>query len=683
MQNEVSNPNSILNQSKSRKNNNINNNKKQPQQQSDLVQTTTTTPIKASSAIPPSVSLEETWNILQPRHDWNKFGAHIEFFEYAAKRLNVQKPEDWYQVTRSDIVRIGGVGLISNYYNNSFLKALQTIYPDTEWHPWLFKSGPGQGHWKIKENRKVYFDWLAKKIGITNPEDWYNVTKQTIIDNHGSGIISNHYNNSLLAALEDLYPQFKWLPWLFRGGAHRAYFQTKANRKLFFIWLAEKMEISSQEEWGRVTKDIVAKYGGASMLREHYNDSVFDALQSLFISETWMPWLVGALKRRDYWRVKGNRKKFLEWLARQLGFSQPEDWFNVTHEQIVSRGGYKLLERFDQDMSKILTDAFPRHASLWAQLSRFHPTLQGTASSVVEALKKFLDNLGHTLGVRGLDDWYRVSKLDIRQKSDDDYAYLRRHGGLVASLAKCYPHFQWDAKKFLYSSSTSSSSDGLGSKEHTIPQLRLMRYIPILFQNHEVYRHYVHPDIALTKIGALTTLDMYVPSANIGFKYMSGRLYRNILDSEETRKKLIKRDDRLRTLFSNVGVTLVLVPYWWNSKPQSLVATIRSIRPDLDLHTDWNQLRSAAASLSRYQSKKALQDLDQPASLEGAADSSHKQQQKSGSKRKTINPISAAPPKRIENLLLKRKQYAKKNNSRAKNKKLMERQQQEQQIEEI
>jgi hypothetical protein len=46
--------------------------------------------------------------------------------EWLAKKLNVNKKEDWYRVTNEAVKSVGGGGLVQ-YHGGSFTKALQVF----------------------------------------------------------------------------------------------------------------------------------------------------------------------------------------------------------------------------------------------------------------------------------------------------------------------------------------------------------------------------------------------------------------------------------------------------------------------------------------------------------------------------------------------------------------------------
>src|SRR5690349_21128292 len=136
--------------------------------------------------------------------------THYQFFVWLGDKLGYKCLEDWYQVTAEDFNRNGGGGLLRNSFGNSPSKALKSIYPDHEWKLWNFKTVP-QGYWEKTENQRAFFDRLSKTLGYECLEDWYNVTREDIIENRGGRLLNEHYNGSPSKALQTVYPQHNWM----------------------------------------------------------------------------------------------------------------------------------------------------------------------------------------------------------------------------------------------------------------------------------------------------------------------------------------------------------------------------------------------------------------------------------------------------------------------------------------
>jgi hypothetical protein len=71
------------------------------------------------------------------------------------------------------------------------LEALQAVYPSL-----ANGAHKPHGYWKDKANQKSFFDQLAIKWNIKNPEDWNKFTTKDVL-REGGGFIVTYYNESL------------------------------------------------------------------------------------------------------------------------------------------------------------------------------------------------------------------------------------------------------------------------------------------------------------------------------------------------------------------------------------------------------------------------------------------------------------------------------------------------------
>ena len=47
-----------------------------------------------------------------------------------------------------------------------------------------------------------------------------------------------------------------------------------------------------------------------------------------------------------FWELAKNRRRYLRWLGKELGFRQPEDWYRIRTDEIKRRHGEQLLTRY-------------------------------------------------------------------------------------------------------------------------------------------------------------------------------------------------------------------------------------------------------------------------------------------------------------------------------------------------
>jgi hypothetical protein len=154
-------------------------------------------------------------------------------------------------VTYSDVIKHGGVGLIGKVYNGSLVNALKSVYPEFQWEEWNF-SRVTAGFWKEKSNQKAFLDYVAKKLGIINTEDWYRV-KQSDIHRMGGDRLLRYYGDSLTKALQTIYPDSNWEMWRF-GRSPRGFWDDQNNASKFLQSVSNQLGLNTVAELYTITR---------------------------------------------------------------------------------------------------------------------------------------------------------------------------------------------------------------------------------------------------------------------------------------------------------------------------------------------------------------------------------------------------------------------------------------------
>jgi hypothetical protein len=76
---------------------------------------------------------------------------------------------------------------------------------------------------------------------------------------------------------------------------------------------------------------------------------------------------------------------------------------------------------------------------------------------------------------------------------------------------------------------------------------------------------------------------IFLPHLSLALEYQGEQHYfpkDNYIQSLETRQRI---DQAKRKFASQFGVTLISIPFWWDTSSKSLAATIECFRPDIKL----------------------------------------------------------------------------------------------------
>lgn len=124
----------------------------------------------------------------------SNIGAHKKFFDLLQDRLGIKQWEEWYNIKWKEIIDYGGGALIRKHYENSYIKALTTVYPERKWKIWKFNQ-VSPSYWKELKNHKIFFDELFNELNLKSWNEWYNVSLMQVNSLGGRGLLSKHYGN--------------------------------------------------------------------------------------------------------------------------------------------------------------------------------------------------------------------------------------------------------------------------------------------------------------------------------------------------------------------------------------------------------------------------------------------------------------------------------------------------------
>ena len=161
-----------------------------------------------------------------------------------------------------------------------------------------------------------------------------------------------------------------------------------------------------------------------------YNNSPMEVLDSLGENPITAP-EPPTSRQKHYWNSPENQRKFADALARKLGFDplqNPIGWYNVTRDDFIASSGGGLLQQFQSSPYLFLKAVYPEHSFLPWKFRR----LSQHASRDPEALKVAIKFIEDSLGLRDMEDWYRVSAPQLEELGVNQF--LLRAGGLVQVL---------------------------------------------------------------------------------------------------------------------------------------------------------------------------------------------------------------------------------------------------------
>jgi len=240
---------------------------------------------------------------MAPKGTWKNKLNHKIFFYYLQRQLEINEKEDWYlHLSLLQIQKLGGRGMMVEFYNNSPLSFLKEMVPNYLWLPWKFKCVP-MGFWKKIESHVWYFEWLCVELNFNVPDSFYSLTLNPILKNYGWGLLQQYYSNSFESFVFGLNPEVKWVEWKFKGT--KKWENTKNHRK-FFEWLGDKMGFTCYSDWSHLTAAHISFFNGIALISRYYNGSVNEFV-SKYLKE----------RKKEKEEIL-NQKEMQDWLHRTI-----------------------------------------------------------------------------------------------------------------------------------------------------------------------------------------------------------------------------------------------------------------------------------------------------------------------------------------------------------------------------
>lgn len=478
---------------------------------------------------------EYNWDVFSFSNTPQKTQNPRAFCDWFACQFGIVKQEDWYIVTYEALRQKGGSGLLqqSDY---SLFKLLQAVYPEYLWYNWLFVY-PSRNLWNSADNQRKCLDWLAEELNVATTEHWYTVTSESLKEKGGSSLLS-HYDDFLAIALENIYQEYYWAPWLFPKVPFR-YWTTTTNQRKYFDWLAELFEIGNEEDWESVRVEDIKSTGGMSLI-VHYGN-LASALRSVYPEKQW----------------NSPERIFFDSLATRLGIENQADWYTVGVEVVREHNGASVLSNHG-NLFNALQKSYPEYQWFpWPFLHTAHNMWNNT-----ENHRKCIDWLADKFGIERPEQWYGVTIQSVKE-SGGGGLIAQHEGSLIKALISVYPEFEWNTLWRL--------SEGQG---YIWNLLRMLVKCDVLL-NHKLLDPYSE--------NKKVELDVYIPQLELAFEYQGMQHYKTGTFGSDTLDRQQLRDEAKKALCKSLGITLIDIPYWWDNTGSALLSTLQRHRPDLSL----------------------------------------------------------------------------------------------------
>lgn len=358
------------------------------------------------------------------------------FFYSIADSLGMKDKEDWYKMTKEDVIRFGGERMLEKHFNGSVRKALETNFPYHSWKTWKFgeKIIKPRGYWNDEESQRNYLIELGREMEVKEWSDWYDVTIAEICEKGGSGLLFK-YDNSPSKMITSLLNEHSWEIDKFTRRP-KGYLGDLMKQRNYLEDLGKELNIKKMEDWYRVSIAQIAEKRGQSLLMK-YNKSPSKMITSIFSDHEWDMEKFAKMPKGYYMNEKLQRD-MMDRLGKELNIKEMEDWYHVTKPQIYEKGGGRLLEKYQQSPSKMITSVLNEHE--WEMQKFAHKPKNFWES--MESQRGFLKTMKKELKIVKMGSWRKITKSQIIEKGGG--SLLTRYGGSpYKMMTSVFPEHNW------------------------------------------------------------------------------------------------------------------------------------------------------------------------------------------------------------------------------------------------
>ena len=480
---------------------------------------------------------------------WENEENILQFLNKIKQKYNLQTPDDWNSITTKEILSNGGRTLFTKY---SIFELKCMACPEGKS---IFKNPRHSSiYWENEENIMKFLSEIKENFQFQTPEDWNSITNSQIKHYGGWGLLQKYslYEIKCMAC-----PEGKLL--FDNPMKLHKYWEIKENIHKFLSEIQKQYNLQTPEDWNSLTARQIQSHGGWGFLKKYsvYQIKCIACPEGKLIFDNPKP-----SKSPSYWENKENIQSFLSLIKQKYNLKTPHDWNKLTTKQIQSHGGRTLFTKYSVYELKCM--ACPEGKSIFDNPKQYKPN--GYWNDETNR-NNFIDKLKEKYHLKTLLDWKRLSKHQIISQGGS-WLYTPNNIHLKVKISHETPNKEIITElipfKNLISGSHKRSS-----------QRWLFLQIQKLFPGEEIVEDYFHSEISRLT-GSDVQFDIFIVQKNIAIEYHGKHHYEDIPAGFSNLETYKFRDVEKENLCNKHGIHLIVIPYWWDNKLDSLLTTINS-----------------------------------------------------------------------------------------------------------
>eukprot|EP00026_Physarum_polycephalum_P001966 Phypoly_transcript_01970.p1 GENE.Phypoly_transcript_01970~~Phypoly_transcript_01970.p1 ORF type:complete len:954 (+),score=99.16 Phypoly_transcript_01970:90-2951(+) len=379
------------------------------------------------------------FSIMQQNH-WQNMANRREFMREVANKRGFDPlvAENWYTLTKENIMHFKGVLSILKFHNGSLANALLSLFPEIGLEEHKFTTSGAANLDSIPARRNFLSDFARQnEFDPLSAKDWYSFAGDIVATENARSLLS-YYSGDIVAMLMHVFPDVG----LVRQKLETSY----AN-----YWRSTIDQFSRENEFDALVPANWYKYVQSKFIsvRKQGKNTVLHYPRDMFI--TFLCATFPNLEKdkfivsTDDYNIENNRKRsFFERYAKVKQFDPriPDNWYSVKKEDFAAaKGVTSILAQYKGSIFAALLNLFP---DVNWQVNKFQH-LPKTFWSEVKNRKIFFT---HFAAEKGFDptrgkNWLAVRQKDILAMRGGQRILSFHDGSLAKALADLFPDVEF------------------------------------------------------------------------------------------------------------------------------------------------------------------------------------------------------------------------------------------------
>lgn len=448
-------------------------------------------------------------------------------------KFSLKNETDWNSLTAKDVRSLrGGSTLLSKH---TLFEIKCKGFPKGKLN--FTKPKKAIGYWDNEENVKNFMAQVKEKYNLKNAEDWKSITKENIQKQGGLSLLTNYSLEELkkIGCPDYLKKKEKIIK---REKKPKDYWKYDSNRENFYSLLKEKYNYQTSDDWMNLSWKQIKDCGGSSLFSEFSLNEIKCMI---------CPELKDKIKNKQknkeigFWDNLQNVNIFLNKIREEYNFKDANDWNLLTKKKIIDIGGNSLLNKYSIYKLKKLA-----HPEYDFKVIKKKPIGYWDKK---ENILDFFENLKKEYKLNTTEDWNRISKVQI----------LKLGGSTLLSKFSLNTIIQMACPDVI----------NLQKEQKRSNQRWLFIQIEKLYPKEEIIEDYFHEE--MTRIsGAPIQLDIFIINKNLAFEYQGIQHYTDMPERFSSLELYQYRDSEKKRICKEVGISLIIIPYWWDQTLEGL-----------------------------------------------------------------------------------------------------------------